>query len=206
VPLQEYSLQDYCNLPVEKKPFLFVLGLARTGLIFTGLQEGAQTGGLTQPGQTEPGIPYHVPSCWVPGRGELGAGTLSRLGRAQRRFGTRERFCSAGLFCIFPFSVSLLLLFPLFAVLLNCPYPDPPVSACFFPFSSAPQWGEGQPRGAFVAVCSQTRTLLQGEKTYGMRLSSSYGSWILYCTIFQQEWNTLKRKSCVRGFDSFHLN
>ncbi|XP_075267056.1 coiled-coil domain-containing protein 171 isoform X6 [Opisthocomus hoazin] len=48
-----------------------VLGLARTGLIFTGLQEGAQPGGwgLTPPGQTEPGIPYPVPSCWVPWRG-----------------------------------------------------------------------------------------------------------------------------------------
>ena len=45
-----------------------VLGLARTGLIFTGLQEGAQLGGwgLTPPGQTEPGIPYHVTSRWVP--------------------------------------------------------------------------------------------------------------------------------------------
>jgi len=46
-----------------------VLGSARIGLIFTRIQEGAQPGGLTQPqtGQTEPGIPYHVPSCWVPG-------------------------------------------------------------------------------------------------------------------------------------------
>jgi len=45
-----------------------VLGSARTGLIFTRIQEGAQPGGLTQPqpGQTEQGIPYHVPSCWVP--------------------------------------------------------------------------------------------------------------------------------------------
>jgi len=25
--------------------------------------------GLTPPGQTEPGIPYHVPSCWVPVEG-----------------------------------------------------------------------------------------------------------------------------------------
>jgi len=58
--------------------------------------------------------------------------------------------------CVFPLSVSLLLLFPLFAVLLNCPYPDPPVSACFFPFSSTPRWGEGRPRGTFVAGCSQT--------------------------------------------------
>jgi len=52
----------------------------------------------------------------------------------------------------------LLLLFPLFAVLLNCPYPDPPVSACFFPFSSALRCGEGRPRGAFVAGHSQTIT------------------------------------------------
>jgi len=66
--------------------------------------------------------------------------------------------CSAGLFCVFPFSVSLLL-FTLFAVLLNCPYPDPSVSACSFPFSSAPWWGEGRPHGAFVADCSQIITL-----------------------------------------------
>ena len=49
-----------------------VLGSATTGLIFTGIKEGAQPGGLTQPGQTEPGIPYHVPSCWVPVTGKLG--------------------------------------------------------------------------------------------------------------------------------------
>jgi len=51
-----------------------VLGSARTGLIFTGIQEAAQAGGLTQPqpGQTEPGIPYHVPSCQVLLGGEAG--------------------------------------------------------------------------------------------------------------------------------------
>ena len=64
----------------------------------------------------------------------------------------------SSLCCVFSFSVSLLLLFPLFAVLLNCPYPDPPASACFFPFSSAPRRGEGRPCGAFVAGCSQTIT------------------------------------------------
>jgi len=50
-----------------KTSLLNVLGLARTGLIFTRIQEGAQPGGLTQPqpGQTEPGIPYYVPSCRV---------------------------------------------------------------------------------------------------------------------------------------------
>jgi len=50
-----------------------VLGSDRTGLIFTGIQEAAQPGGLTQPGQREPGIPYYVPSCWVPVGGELGS-------------------------------------------------------------------------------------------------------------------------------------
>jgi len=47
---------------------MFVLGFARTGLIFTRIQEG------TQPGQTEQGIPYHVPSCRVLAGGELGGG------------------------------------------------------------------------------------------------------------------------------------
>jgi len=38
-----------------------VMGSVRTGLILTRIQEGAHPGGLTQPqpGQTEPGIPYH---------------------------------------------------------------------------------------------------------------------------------------------------
>ena len=67
-----------------------VLGLARTGLIFTRIQDGAQPGGLTPPGQTEPGIPYHVPSCWVPVGGSWAAGIHSLLGSAQRRFGPGE--------------------------------------------------------------------------------------------------------------------
>ena len=143
-------------------PVQVVLGLARTGLIFTGIQEGAQPGGLTQPqpGQTEPGIPYHVPSCWVP-EGGGAAGTHSRLGSAWRRSYPGERVCSASLCRIFSLSVSLVLLFPLFAVLLNCPYPDPPISACFFSFSSAPWRGEGWPRGAFVASAAETKTQVQ---------------------------------------------
>jgi len=134
-----------------------VLGLARTGLIFTGIQEGTQPGGLTPPGQTEQGIPYHVPSCWVPVGGSWAA-ELTR-GSGAHGDGSGERLCGlCGLCCVFSSSVSLLFLFPLFAVLLNCPYPDPPFSACFFPFSSAPRWGEGRPRGAFVAGRSQTIT------------------------------------------------
>jgi len=54
--------------------------LARTALIFTRIQEGAQPGGLTQPqpGQTEQGIPYHVPSCWVPVEGGAAQWELTR--------------------------------------------------------------------------------------------------------------------------------
>jgi len=139
-----------------------VLGSARTGLIFTRIQEGAQPGGLAQPqpGQTEPGIPYHVPSCWVP-VGEWRRSGNSLVAREHGRWFSSGEWLSGscGSCCVFSLSVSLLLLFPLFAVLLNCPYPDPPVSACFFPFSSALQQGEGRLRGAFVAGCSQTRTL-----------------------------------------------
>jgi len=136
-----------------------ILGLARTGLIFTGIQEGAQPGGLTQPGQTEKVIPYHVPSWRVPVGGSSAAGSHSRLRSVWHRSGPGEWLCGlCGLCCVFSLFVSLLLLLPLFAVLLNCPYPDPSVSACFFPFSSAPRRGEGWPRGAFVAGHSHTIT------------------------------------------------
>jgi len=108
--------------------------LARTGLFFTRIWEGAQFGRLTQPqaGQTEQGIPYHVPSCWVPVGGSWGAGTHSRLGSAGADL-VRENG-SVGCAVHFVFissSVSLLFLFPLFAVLLNCTYPDPQVFCLF---------------------------------------------------------------------------
>jgi len=134
-----------------------VLCLARTGLIFTSIQEGAQQGWLTPPGQAEPGIPYHVPSCWVLMGGELGRGN-SLVAREFAAVVWESSSVGCAI-CVFSLSVSSLFLFPLFAVLLNCPYPDPPVSACFFPFSSALWRGEGWPRGAFVASRSQTITL-----------------------------------------------
>jgi len=93
----------------------------------------------------------HHAGFWL--RGELGGGnSLTAQERTAEAGSESSSLCSAGLFCVFPLSVSLLLLFPLFAVLLNCPYPDPPVSACFFPFSSAPHRGEGSPHGAFVSL------------------------------------------------------
>jgi len=87
---------------------------------------------------------------------------LTRSSGARSSGSSGERLSGlCSLFCVFPFSASLLFLFPLFAVLLKCPYPNPPVSACFFPFSSAPRQGEGRPRGAFVADHSQTITSTQ---------------------------------------------
>jgi len=78
------------------------------------------------------------------GWGELGGGkAVAAWERSTVAGGESCSLHSAVLFCVFSLSVSLLLLFPWFAVLLNCPYPDSPVFSCFFPFSSAPQQGEG---------------------------------------------------------------
>ena len=100
------------------------------------------------------------------------------------RGGRLSQLC--GLCCVFSLSVSLLFLFPLFAVLLNCPYPDPPVSACFFPFSSAPRRGEGQPHGAFVAGRSQTitlgmRTVFMHSVTASPHKPSCFNICVFYC-------------------------
>jgi len=62
------------------------------------------------------------------GGGELRGGN-SLVARGGGRGGRLSVLCS--LCCVFSLSVSLLLLFPLFAVLLNCPYPDPPVFCLF---------------------------------------------------------------------------
>jgi len=87
---------------------------------------------------------------------ELGGGiSVTAQERAAATGGESFSLCSV-LFCVFSLSVSLLSLFLWFAVLLNCPYPNPSVSARFLLFSSAPHWGEGRPRGVFVAGHSQT--------------------------------------------------
>jgi len=65
---------------------------------------------------------------------------------------------SAVLFCVFFLSVSLLLLFPLFTVLLNCPYPDPPVFCLFLSILLRTPAGEGAAAWSFVAGHSQTVT------------------------------------------------
>ena len=104
-----------------------VLGSARTGLTFTGLQEGAQPGGLTPPGQTELGIPYPVVSRWVP----VGAaGAHSLLGSVRRRCCSGDRVC----FCrVFSLSVSLLFLFPSVCCSVKLPL-SRPTSFCLLLF------------------------------------------------------------------------
>jgi len=74
--------------------------------------------------------------------GELGGGKSLAAWEPAAVVQESGSVASAILFCVFSFSVLLLLLFPLFAVLLNCPYSNSPVFACFFPFSSAPWRGE----------------------------------------------------------------
>jgi len=132
VILRFYELEEV-STRTKKYLYWVVLGLARTGLIFTGIQEGAQVGWLTQPGQTEQGFPCHMPSCWVPvswsGGNSLAA--RERAAAVWERAALFYGLCSAGLFCVISLSVSFLFLFPLFAVLLNCPYPNPPVFCLF---------------------------------------------------------------------------
>jgi len=52
--------------------------------------EGTQPGRLTQPGQTEQGIRYHVPSCWAPVGGSWAAGRQLRVGSASTAAGSES--------------------------------------------------------------------------------------------------------------------
>jgi len=130
-----------------------------------------QTPGRDTAGWADPTWPnrvgYSIPCAVMLGSGgrEQGGGnSLAAREHAAAAVVESGSVVRSVLFSVFPLSVSLLLLFPLFAVMLNCPYPYPPVSACFFPFSSTPRRGEGQPRGAFVAGRSQTRTGMKTRK------------------------------------------
>jgi len=74
-----------------------------------------------------------------------------------------------------------LLLFPLFALPLNCPYPDPPVFCLFLHILLHTPAGQGgRPRGAFVAGQSQTITVVKNmagdkiNKTIGAVAYNSY--------------------------------
>jgi len=96
---------------------------------------GRGTAGWADPTPTCPNrAGYSIPCAVMLGSGGRGAWRELSRGSGVRGAGpVRENGSvgSCGLFCVFPFSVSLLLLFPLFAVLLNCPYPDPSVFCLF---------------------------------------------------------------------------
>jgi len=103
---------------------------------------GRGTAGWAVPKRTGYSIPHAV--MLGSGGGERDGGNSLVAREHGSQSGPGEWLCGlCGLFCVFPLSVWSLFLFPLFAVLLNCPYPDPPVSACSFPFSSAPGGGRG---------------------------------------------------------------
>jgi len=77
---------------------------------------------------------YSIPCAIMlgSGGGELGGGnSLTARERGAAAVVESGSVVRSVLFCVFPLSVSLLFLFPLFAVLLNCPYPDPPVFCLF---------------------------------------------------------------------------
>jgi len=99
-----------------------ILGSARTGLIFTRIQEGAQLGGLAQPqpGQTEEDIPYHVLSCWVP---VGGGGWRDGNSLAARERAAPVLFGRAGLWLVWFVSCFLLIcivIVPVLFCLLFC--------------------------------------------------------------------------------------
>jgi len=136
---------------------------------------GRGTAGRADPTPTWPNrAGYSIPCAVMLGSSGGGCAAGTHSGSRGHSGGSVRESGSVLLVCFVysPFSVSLLLLFPLFAVLLNCRYPDLPVSACLFPSSSAPRRGEGRPRGAFVAGCSQNQNT-------PFPTASSWRNWLL---------------------------
>ena len=102
--------------------------------------------------------------CWVP----VGGAARRLLTLGSGAFGAgpvrESRFVACAVRVVFSaYLYRRCSCFPLFAVLLNCPYPNPPVSASFFSFSSARRRGEGRPRGAFVASSSRNQNNIFGQ-------------------------------------------
>jgi len=99
---------------VNSEGYHVVPGSARTRLIFTRIQQGTQPDGLTPLGQTEPGIPYHVPSCWVPvgGRGAGGQELIRGSGACAAVRSRRAALCCRALFFWF------ILCIPLFCIIV----------------------------------------------------------------------------------------
>ena len=110
-----------------------VLGLPRTGLIFTGIQEGTQPSGLTPTWPNRAGYSIPCAAMLGSGGGELGAGTHSRLRRAEAA-GRGEQLCCAVCFvlCI-PLFCIVVVPVPLVCCSVKLPL-SRPTSFCLFLF------------------------------------------------------------------------
>ena len=104
--------------------------------------------------------------CSIPCDVTLGSGGGGRLG--ENPLAARERAAPvqserAGLFFVVfsPYLYCCCSCFPLLVVLLNCPYPDPPVSACFF-FHSPPHAGGGRGGRVVLLLPAAAETKTQG--------------------------------------------
>ena len=99
--------------------------------------------GLTPPGQTEPDIPYHVTSRWVPVGGA--AQQIETHGLGGRGAGAvRESGCLGRVVrcCVFSLFVPLLLLFPSVCCSVKLPL-SRPTSFCLFLFILLPTLAGG---------------------------------------------------------------
>jgi len=149
------------NLPsFSLKP---VLVLAMTGLIFTRSQEGTQLDRLTQPGQTEQGIRYRVPSCWV----LVGAaGRAVRQSRSGAHRAPGSESCSVR---VTIYSVYSPYWYCSFTVCFICCSVQLPLSRsrsfCLFlsPLLPTPVWGEvvERPRGPLLPASANLQLFAQ---------------------------------------------
>jgi len=135
-----------------------VLGSARTGLIFTGIQEG--TPGRGTAGRADPTWPnragYSIPCAVMLGSGwgKLGGGNslAAREGRAAVRSERAVLFCwlcSAGLFCVFPFFCIIVVPVPFVCCSVKLPL-SRHTGFLRISFHSLPHHGRG--RGGRVAL------------------------------------------------------
>jgi len=89
-------------------------------------------------------------------------------GSGERGGGAGEQLSGlCGLFCVFCLSVSLLFLFPLFAVLLNCPYPDPPVFCLFLSILLRSLAGRGAAAWRFCCQLQPNYNTKFGAQAWG---------------------------------------
>jgi len=152
--------------------YIIVLPSARTRLIFTRIQEGNP--GRDTAGRADPTWPnragHSIPCAVMLGSG--GGGQCNRDSLAarerERRSCLGERLSgSCGLCRVFSLCVSLLFLFPLFAVLLNCPYPDPAVFCLFLSILLHTVVGGGVAAWRFCCRLQPNQNIKFGAQAWG---------------------------------------